>query len=208
MYKDRPFIVCHILSAVNGKISGDFFHVPETAPISAAYGKIRTEYQCMAALCGAVTAAEIYCCKKAMTDAKKPSQIFPRETWIAEHKESHYNVVVDTEGSLQWENGTICRPNQPDAHAVVILSEFVTDAHLQHLRNVGVSYLFAGKLIDELSIVFCPAVDGQADTASIFDCYHHLTRTAPVAFSLMNVETLPGDGVWLRYKPKNVKKSI
>lgn len=242
MNKERPFIVCHILSAVNGKISGDFFRVPELAEVSAAYGKIRADYQSRAALCGAVTAAEIYQCR-IEPDRAESSQVFPRETWVAEHSEGYYDVVVDMEGKLQWENGTIRRQGQPEAHAVVILSESVSDAHLQHLRDVGVSYLFAGKeqldaelavcelkrafgvdtlmvigggvvdwtflqagLIDELSIVICPAADGQIDTASVFDCYHHLTRTAPVAFSLVDVRKLPGDGIWIRYHPKNTKK--
>ncbi|MCM1194296.1 MAG: dihydrofolate reductase family protein [Acetatifactor muris] len=242
MSGERPFIVCHILSAVNGKISGDFFRVPELAPISAAYGKIRAEYQSKATLCGAVTAAEIYHCAVG-TGGTESSQNFPREAWIAEHGEDHYNVVVDMEGNLQWQNGTIRRPGQPVAHAVVILSESVSGAHLRHLRNAGVSYLFAGKeqfdaelavcelkrafgidtlmvigggvvdwtflqagLIDELSLVICPAADGQTNTASVFDCYRHLTRTAPVAFSLMDVQKLPGDGIWIRYNPKNTKK--
>ncbi|MCM1193901.1 MAG: dihydrofolate reductase family protein [Acetatifactor muris] len=242
MNRERPFIVCHILSAVNGKISGDFFRVPELAPISAAYGKIRAEYQSVATLCGAVTAAEIYRCR-VEAGGTEAFQIFPRERWIAGHSEDHYNVVVDMEGNLQWENGTIRRPGQPEAHAVVILSESVSDTHLQHLRNAGVSYLFAGKeqfdvelavcelkrafgidtlmvigggvvdwtflqagLIDELSLVICPAADGQTDTASVFDCYRHLARTVPVAFSLIDVQKLPGDGIWVRYSPKNVKE--
>ncbi|MCM1252858.1 MAG: dihydrofolate reductase family protein [Clostridium sp.] len=242
MNKEKPFIVCHILSAVNGKIAGDFFRVPELEPISAAYRKIRADYQCKATVCGAVTAAEIYQCK-VESDKAGISQVFSRETWIAEHNESHYNVVVDMEGKLQWENGVICRPGQSEAHAIVILSESVSDAHLCHLRDAGVSYLFAGKkqfdaefavcelkrafgidtlmvigggvidwtflqagLIDEMSLVICPAADGQTDTASVFDCYHHLTRTAPVTFSLVDVQKLPGDGIWVRYHPKNIKK--
>ncbi|MCM1193967.1 MAG: dihydrofolate reductase family protein [Lachnospiraceae bacterium] len=234
-------VVCHILCAVNGKISGDFFRAPELQPVSAAYGKIRAEYQSVAALCGLVTATEIYPCTEG-GNRKEASQTFPRETWVAEHGEDHYNVVVDTEGSLQWENGTIRRPGQPEAHAVVILLESVPDAHLQHLRDAGVSYLFAGKrqldaeravcelkrafgidtlmvigggavdwtflqagLIDELSLVVCPLADGQTDTASVFDCYSQLERKGPVAFSLADVQKLPGDGIWLRYNPKNAQ---
>ena len=33
---DRPFIVCHMLSSVDGKIDGEFFRLPEKGPAGKA----------------------------------------------------------------------------------------------------------------------------------------------------------------------------
>lgn len=125
---------------------------------------------------------------------------------------------------------------------IVVLSENVPDAHLEHLRQQGVSYLFAGKeqleaeravrelksafhietlliigggvvnwtflqagLIDELSLVICPLADGRIDTARVFDRSGYLDRNVPVAFSLLEIQKLEGSGIWLRYRPQNVK---
>lgn len=64
---ERPYTICHMLSAIDGKIAGEFFRMPELSPTSAAYGEIRAKLNCTATLCGAVTAAEIYGCGR-----KKP----------------------------------------------------------------------------------------------------------------------------------------
>ena len=38
---DRPFVVCHMLSSLDGKIDGEFFSVPECRPALAEYGNRR-----------------------------------------------------------------------------------------------------------------------------------------------------------------------
>ena len=60
------------------------------------------------------------------------------------------------------------------------------------------------ELIDELSLVLCPFTDGCPDTAAVFDRSTYLPHGIPVAFTLKNVQTLPGDGLWLVYRPKNM----
>lgn len=39
---DRPYVVCHILTSLNGKIDGDFFAAQATAPAQKAYGSLET----------------------------------------------------------------------------------------------------------------------------------------------------------------------
>lgn len=64
------------------------------------------------------------------------------------------------------------------------------------------SFLSEG-LIDELSLVIVPATDSSSDTVTLFEKADYLSKNTPVEFSLIDVEKLKGDGVWLRY---NVKK--
>ena len=66
------------------------------------------------------------------------------------------------------------------------------------------AFLRAG-LVDELSLVFCPAVDGAKGAPSVFDSAEPLTGpTAPVeAMTLESSAVLDGGAVWLRYRLRN-----
>lgn len=64
------------------------------------------------------------------------------------------------------------------------------------------SFLNEG-LIDELSLVIAPVTDSEPDTVTLFERADYLPKKTPVEFSLISVEKLENDGVWLRY---NIKK--
>ena len=49
------FVVCHMLTSLDGKIDGDFFGMAETAPALKAYAELRGFYGCAATLYGTVT---------------------------------------------------------------------------------------------------------------------------------------------------------
>ena len=57
---ERPFVVCHMLTSLDGKIDGAFFGVPETIPAIKAYGELRSFYGCQATLYGTTTMLEGY----------------------------------------------------------------------------------------------------------------------------------------------------
>lgn len=63
------------------------------------------------------------------------------------------------------------------------------------------SFLHAD-LIDEVSIVMAPVVDGNTESVSIFEYRDSLPRRAPSAFSLISANKTEGDGLWLRYAMK------
>ena len=52
---ERPFVVCHMLASLDGKIDGAFFGAPEAAPALKAYGELRNFYGCQATLYGTTT---------------------------------------------------------------------------------------------------------------------------------------------------------
>jgi riboflavin biosynthesis pyrimidine reductase len=65
-------------------------------------------------------------------------------------------------------------------------------------------FLRAG-LIDELSLILCPAVDGAKGAPSVFDSTEaEAGHRAPVeAMSLENTRQLDGGAIWLRYRLQN-----
>ena len=52
---ERPFVVCHMLASLDGKIDGAFFGAPQTAPALQVYGDLRGFYGCQTTLYGTTT---------------------------------------------------------------------------------------------------------------------------------------------------------
>ena len=231
---DRPKIICHILLSVDGNIDGAFFTMPETRPALQAFARIRDEYTCDAIISGATTAAEIYT-DGFVDQLPEAREKTPRTDWRAA-KAGKYAVVIDGEGTVHWQSGIVERRGET-MHVIAVLQENVSDAYIAHLRQAGVSYLFAGAnaldlplavrklkeqfgiesmllsgggivdmaflqagLIDEISLVIPPVIDGGINLASVFDDSSFANHHTPVALKLMDVQHLEGDGLWLRYK--------
>ena len=233
---DKPRIICHILQSVDGNIDGEFFALPELRSAYQAFARIREEYGCDTVISGAATATEIY------TDGfveKLPdaSETYPRADWQAA-KAKKYAVIIDGEGTVHWESGMVNRRGET-MHVVAVLQENVSNQYIAHLRQAGVSYIFAGKdrldlplavqkmkaqfgietmllsgggivdmaflqagLIDEISLVIPPVIDGGLNLASAFDDSPFAGQHSPVALRLIDVQRIEEDGLWLRYAPQ------
>ena len=152
-FEDRPFVVCHVMGAIDGRISGSFF----SAGAGAGYGPYReiwAEYDCDAILNGAVTCGEIYA-DGFVIALPKAAAVTPREDCITDAGLGHFVIAVDPEGTLNWRGNTAQRPGQPKAAIVHILTENVSDDYLAFLREKGISYLFAGKEHLDLGLMLC-----------------------------------------------------
>ena len=57
---NRPYVICHILTSLDGKIDGEFFSAPACAPAVQQFAKVRTVYDCSATLYGTTTMAGGY----------------------------------------------------------------------------------------------------------------------------------------------------
>lgn len=138
---NRPYTICHILSALDGKITGAFMGTEAAGKVGEEYARIRTEYRADAWLYGTVTTKEF-------TGGRKPelepvSEV-PVGDFVAEDQASLYFVSVDTQGEIGWESGTFRKAGRPDAHVIEILTEQAPAAYRAYLRKRGVSYILAG----------------------------------------------------------------
>lgn len=68
------------------------------------------------------------------------------------------------------------------------------------------SFLQEG-LIDEVSLVVAPVVEGSTTAVSLFERAGFLPPHAPVALSILEAKTLEGDTLWLRYVSKGTVSS-
>ena len=142
---DRPYIICHMVTSLDGKVTGDFLGKSAYSGLIEDYYRIHREYGADGFLCGRVTM------EGSFPQPPVPSNDYDgppiaREDYIAE-KASFYAVAIDPKGKLWWGNRAISDTDEgyDGAHIIEVLTESVPDAFLAHLRSKGVSYLFAGK---------------------------------------------------------------
>jgi len=75
--------------------------------------------------------------KPILSDSKRT---ITREDFNAAGTGVSFAIVVDGSGKLGWKESAISGD-----HVITILTESVPDGYLQHLQDIGLSYLFAGK---------------------------------------------------------------
>ena len=141
---ERPYVICHILTAIDGKIDGEFFAMPETLPALKKYGEIRSFYDCKATIYGTTTVAEGYS-DGYLAEQMICEKVYPREDFIADKSAENFIISLDPKGVLKWGGGWLEKKNRPKSHVVEVLTDGVADGYIGYLRELGVSYIFAGK---------------------------------------------------------------
>ena len=143
---ERPFVVCHMLASLDGKIDGAFFGAPEAAPALKAYGELRNFYGCQATLYGTTTMLGGYA--DGRVGALSAGNVLPpKKDWVNPTVKAlgNFIVSVDPVGELAFSFSAIGKKGRPAAHVIEALTEQASPAYLAYLQKQGVSYVFAGK---------------------------------------------------------------
>lgn len=138
---DRPYTICHILSALDGKIEGPFMGTQSAQAAGGEYARIRAEYHADAWLYGTVTTKEF---TNKFIPESIPEVEVPDGDFIVENHAQLYYISVDTQGEIGWESGTFHKRGRPDAHVIEILTEYTPMTYRAYLRKHQVSYILAG----------------------------------------------------------------
>ena len=141
----RPFIICHMVTSLDGKVTGSFLEKSEYSGIIETYYQIHKNYDADGFICGRITMEGSFPQPSVqLTEYEGPA--IDRNDFIAE-KAAFYAVAVDPHGKLLWNDRVIFDSDEgyDGAHIIEVLTERVSDAFLAHLRSKGVSYVFAGK---------------------------------------------------------------
>lgn len=221
---DRPYIVCHMMQSVDGrvacdmvdKISGDEYYDALASLDCPSHVEGKHSYQLH--YCG--------------FDEFQPTNhgVLDTEKWYVAGKTDGYSISVDTRGVLLWDNtdntGRLC-----------IVSEQASPEYLAYLEKKGISYIAVGKdsidlqrameillkefgvkrvavvgggkingaflsagLIDELSVMIAPGIDGRIGQPALFDGIKDDERFMPEKISFKDVKALPNGVIWARYE--------
>lgn len=145
--QNRPFVICHMVTSIDGKVTGDFLFTKTGTEVSESYYEINRKLKGDAFACGKVTM------ESSFTNGFKPDlSVFkdvtiPHEDYVAQ-KHNYYAVSFDRHASVGWTDSKIHDedPGYNDCHIIEVLSDNVPDETLAYYRKIGVSYIFTDNI--------------------------------------------------------------
>jgi len=149
---NRPYIICHMVTSIDGKVTGDFLFQPECAGATDIYYRINRELKADGFICGRVTM------ESSFTGGWYPdlNQYEPvrhdmdlKMDFIVDDLSGFYAIAFDTHGKLGWKSNKIIDPDgdpgYDGAQIIEVLSEEVDERYLGYLEAMEIPYIFAGK---------------------------------------------------------------
>lgn len=223
----RPYIICHMIASVDGRIDCD---MTEQIEGGNEYYEALEELECPSMLMGRVTMQMHY----ALPEPFRATDTTPigREAYHIAHKADVYCVGIDTHGKLQWGE------KEFDGQALLVITdEQCPKAYHERLTEQGISWIAVGDdgidlvrameilreafgverlavtggghingafleadLLDEVSFMVAPGIDGREGMAAVFDGIRDNNRPA-TQLKLRSVKQMD-ETVWLRYNFK------
>ncbi len=225
-----PKVICHMISSVDGRLYPSRW-TPAEADVSAVYEQAASQFDAQGWIVGRTTMAEYAdsICEQApaarRTDGSRP------QPWTGEHAGRMLAVVFDPHAKLHYQEPVlptgehlvaVLSPETGDDYLEELRRTGVSYVFAEDpagglaalegsfgvqtllLEGGGIingAFLKAG-LIDELSILIYPAVDGLAGVSSIISCPGQAGDLPAQGqrLELTSSQTFPGGVVWLRYK--------
>ena len=151
----KPYIICHMVTSLDGKVTGDFLADESIYQGIEYYYELNRKFNADAFLCGRVTMEGSFTFSY-YPDLKKYQGIsIERCDFIANNNAKLYAVACDRYGRLGWKDSLIIDPDPGygGSHIIEVLTEEVKDEYLAYLREKGVSYVFGGKYDLDVKLV-------------------------------------------------------
>lgn len=147
---DRPYIICHMLTSIDGKVTGKFLQTEEAAKACDTYYCINRELKCDGFICGRVTMEESFTGGWYPDLNKYESLIHSTQTktdYIPEDMTGFYAIAFDPKGKLGWKSNHIIDddPGYDNARIIEVLTEQADSRYLAYLQAMDIPYIFAGK---------------------------------------------------------------
>ena len=150
---NRPYIICHMVTSIDGKVTGDFLFQPECAEATETYYRLNRELKADGFICGRVTMEDSFTGgfypDLSQYKAVKPDSVRKDFTLDEEYMTGFYAVAFDTHGKLGWKSNRIIDPDgdpgYDGAQIIEVLSEQVDERYLGYLEELGIPYIFAGE---------------------------------------------------------------
>lgn len=145
---NRPYVICHMLQSIDGKIAGGFFREKQTLELAKIYSDISKDYNGDAIIYGTTTAQEMFSSSKTSPVLnQKPIQ---KMDYIYKDDKNKWIVVIDPQGQISFDQSVYQNPRLKDKNLIVILTENISSQYLETLKSLNISYLFTGK--DEIDL--------------------------------------------------------
>lgn len=153
---ERVYIICHMVTSIDGKVTGDFLYRPECEKATAVYYEINRNYKSDGFICGRVTM------EGSFTNGWQPDLSMFEPTaekgdYIPDNLTGFYAVSFDPKGRLGWKSSVIIDedPGYGGAQVVEVLTKAVDKRYLAYLRKKEIPYIFAGETEIDVPVALC-----------------------------------------------------
>jgi 5-amino-6-(5-phosphoribosylamino)uracil reductase len=137
----RPHIISHMGPSIDGRQHPSRYTAPAAGisrdVLRSHYERIHDSFGADGWIIGRVTLNEM---AKGAARPKADATALPREGHMGNRDGRKLAIGIDPSGRVHFG-----KDNVGGDHAVAVLGEQVSDAHLAELRDVGASYVFAGR---------------------------------------------------------------
>lgn len=224
----KPYIISHMMTSADGRIdcpmvgqlSTDEYYVAleQLGSCSKLSGRVTTALECTAVKEESAPMEGTPIGHKSVYVAEKSSEYtiivdtYGKLRWHSNEADGHHLLCIVSEQAsekyletlralgISWIAVGAERIDLPQA--MELLNEHFG---VERLAIVGGGHICGGfleaGLIDEVSIMVAPGIDGRKGQTAVFDGISH-TECAPYKLKLESVEQWETDIVWLRYKVK------
>jgi len=145
---DRPHIICHMVTSIDGKVTGEFLSSSECAEAVDIYYRLNREIKSDGFICGRVTMEGSFT-GGWYPDLRQYDPVSQKRDFTDCDFSGFYAIAFDTHGRLGWKSNKIIDPDgdpgYDGAEIVEVLSEDVDARYLGYLEKMKIPYIFAGK---------------------------------------------------------------
>ncbi len=149
----RPYVICHMVMSIDGKVTGDFLYSKNGTEAGEAYYDINRRLKGDAFACGRVTMESSFT-NGFRPDLREFEQMTVPDGDHVAMQHDYYAVSFDSYGKTGWTDSKIHDndPGYDDCHIIEVLTEKTPAAVLAYYRSIGVSYIFAGEEQIDISL--------------------------------------------------------
>ena len=146
---NRPHIICHMVTSIDGKVTGEFLSRPECEKATDIYYELNREYNKNGSngfICGRVTMESSFT-GGWYPDLTRYEPVENKDDYIPDNLSGFYAVSFDPKGKLGWKSNKIIDedPGYGDAQIIEVLTEQGDGRYLAYLQSMEIPYIIAGE---------------------------------------------------------------
>ena len=152
---NRPYIICHMVTSVDGKVTGEFLRRSECAPATEVYYQLNRDYKEQGSggfICGRITMEESftgiwYPDLSAYEPGEREAGALTNFWTDDAVKGTYFAIAFDPKGKLGWKSNVIRDedPGYDGARIIEVVTQQVDPRYLTYLREMEIPYIVAGE---------------------------------------------------------------
>ncbi len=143
---NRPHIICHMVTSIDGKVTGEFLSRQECEKPTEIYYEVNRNYKADGFICGRETMQESFAGKEDTPLYKYKNVEVPSSDFIGDKNAKFFAVSFDRHGHIGWKSNYIKDEDSgyDNAHIIeVVEGDAVSAISLAYFRDIGISYIGA-----------------------------------------------------------------